>query len=309
MKRLWVAGLAVLGCGGLGLWVIHSLIRSASSESTQAAATPAAISKPPQPADLPKYQRYDLPNSEVHTVTIGPQSRFRVSIALSPTVETIGEFAKSQGATASLPIAVLNGGFFDPKNQKTTSYVIQTGKVISDPQQNDQLMQNPDLKPYLPMILKRSEFRTYQCGEKIAAAIAVRSDLVPAGCRLLDSIGAGPQLLPKLTAAEEGFVDEATGRDAIGMNQRNARSAIGIKRDGSIVFVMAAQKPDAPGNSGMSVQAMVSFMQRLGVEQALNLDGGSSSALVYQDQTFYGKVDKAGQPVSRAIKSAIVVHE
>ncbi len=300
MKRLWIASLALFACGGLGLWLVYSLAPSAPvSSSTPKAISPASIS-----ADLPKYQRYSLPSSDVHTVTIAPQSRFKVSIALSPTVETIDQFAKSQNATV-----VLNGGFFDPKNQKTTSYVTKSGKVVSDPKQNTRLMQNPDLKPYLPQILERSEFRTYQCGEKVEYAIATRSAAVPSGCQLIDAIGGGPQLLPKFTAIEEGFIDPNAGRDSIGVNQRNARSAIGITSDGSVVLVMAAQKPDAPQNSGMSIQAMVSFMQRLGVVQALNLDGGSSSALVYQDQTFYGKVDKAGQPVSRAIKSAIVVHE
>ncbi len=310
MKRVWVASLAVFSCGGLAVWGVHLWIRSASSESTQAAVTPAAIADLPKRADLPKYQRYALPNSDVHTVTIVPQSQFKVSIALSPTVETIAQFAKSQKAVASSHkvVAVLNGGFFDPQNQQTTSYVIQNGQVVSDPKQNDRLVQNPNLKSYMPLILERSEFRTYQCGEKIESAISTRSATVPPGCKLIDSIGGGPQLLPKLTAVEEGFVDAETGRDAIGMTQRNARSAIGIKRDGSIVLVMVAQKPDDPANSGMSIQAMVSFMQRLGVEQALNLDGGSSSVLIYQDQTFYGKVDRAGHPVSRAIKSTIVVH-
>lgn len=303
MKRLWIASLALFGCGGLGLWFVYSLIPSApvASRSTpEAAAAPAStlIDK------LPKYQRYSLPNSDIHTVTLSPQSRFKVSIAVSPELETVEEFAKSQKA-----IAVLNGGFFDPKNAKTTSYVTQNGKVVSNPKQNDRLMQNPDLQPYLTQILERSEFRSYQCGEKVTYAIASRLEKAPSGCKLINAIGGGPQLLPEFTATEEGFVDPSVGRDSIGVNQRNSRSAIGITQDGSVILVMAAQRPDAPQNSGMSVQAMVGFMQRLGAKQALNLDGGSSSALVYQDKTFYGKVDKAGKPVPRAIKSAIVVHE
>ncbi|HTL88058.1 MAG TPA: phosphodiester glycosidase family protein, partial [Leptolyngbya sp.] len=297
MKRGWIAGVAVFVCGGLGVWWIPSFISS----------TPVAPRTAPAPVSstaaivLPKYQRYSLPNSEIHTVTIAPQSRFKVAIALSSALETLDQFAKSQKA-----IAVLNGGFFDPKNEKTTSYVIQNGQVIGDPKQNDRLVQNPDLKPYLSQILERSEFRTYRCGDKTESAIAPHSAAIPSGCNLIDALGAGPQLLPKLTAVDEGFVDQQAGRDAIGMNQRNARSAIGIKRDGSIVLVMAAQRPNAP-DSGMSVQAMVSFMQRLGVEQALNLDGGSSAGLIYQDQKFYGKVDESGRSVVRAIKSAIVV--
>jgi Phosphodiester glycosidase len=304
VKGLWIASLAMFGCGSLGLWFVHSLISSVSVSSEVSQPQPTVFASPAAAQDLPKYQRYSLPNSEIHTVTISPQSRFKVSIALSPSLETIDQFAKPQKA-----IAVINGGFFDPKNEKTTSYVTKNGKIALDPKQNDRLIGNPDLKAYLPKILERSEFRQYDCGEKVQYAIAPHSAAVPLGCKLIDAVGGGPQLLPRLTAEEEGFTDEQVGRDSIGVVQRNARSAIGILKDGSVILVMAAQKPESPQNSGMSIQAMMSFLQRLGVEQALNLDGGSSSALIYQDQTFYGKVDRDGKPVPRAIKSAIVVHE
>lgn len=304
MKRLWIASLAMFGCGSLGLWFVHSLISSVSVSSQATAKQATVFASPEAVQDLPKYQRFSLPNSEIHTVTISPRSRFKVSIALSPELVPLEQFAKSEKA-----IAAINGGFFDPKNQKTASYVMQKGKIVLDPKRNDRLVENPALKPYLGQILGRSEFRQYECAGKTQYAITPRSAKAPSGCRLIEAVGGGPQLLPKLTAEEEGFVDEQVGRDSIGMNQRNSRSAIGIKPDGSVVLVMAAQKSDAPQTSGMSVQAMTGFIERLGIQQALNLDGGSSSALIYQDQTFYGKVDKDGQSVPRAIKSAIVIHE
>ncbi|MCU0537107.1 MAG: hypothetical protein MUD14_24750 [Hydrococcus sp. Prado102] len=63
-----------------------------------------------------QYKVYNLPKSTVHTLLIPVNSRFKVSIALSSTVDKIEDFARSNKA-----IAVLNGGFFDPKNTKTTS--------------------------------------------------------------------------------------------------------------------------------------------------------------------------------------------
>jgi exopolysaccharide biosynthesis protein len=252
-----------------------------------------------------QYQKYSLPNSEIYTVTIPPKSRFKLSVAVAEGTETVEQFAQ-----ANRVIAVLNGGFFDPKNQKTTSRVVQSGKVVADPNQNERLKSNPDLQPYLEQILNRSEFRRYACGQNDQFAIVTRDAAPPANCKLIDAIAGGPQLLPKLTATEEGFVDEMVGRDSVGVQQRNARSAIGITSNGSIVLVMAAQKPDAPSNSGMSLPALTTFMQeRLGVKQAMNLDGGSSSALFYEGKTVYGKVDPEGQPIQRAVKSVILVQE
>ena len=300
MKKLWLVSLAIFGCGGFGLWMVFSLIRSMPVSST---ATPAPVASPTPEPDLPQYQRFTLPNSEIHTVKIPAESRFRVSIALSPQTDSIEQFAQSSAA-----IAVINGGFFDPKNEKTMSHVIENGKQIADPEKNERLTENPNLQPYLNQILNRSEFRRYQCGEKTQYAIVSHKTEVPSGCKLVDAIGGGPQLLPKLTSTEEGFVDPMVGRDSIGVQQRNARSAIGITRDGSVVLVMAAQKPEAPGNSGMSLPALATFMeQRLDVVQGMNLDGGSSSALFYQGEMFYGKVDKEGQPIQRSVKSVVTV--
>lgn len=291
IKKVCLISLVLLGCTSLGVWLVQAL-----SPARSPASAPVKI------VDSPQYQRYSLPTSEVHTIKVPAQSRFKVSIAVAPALKSIQDFAQLNAA-----IAVINGGFFDPSNAKTTSYLIKNGKPIGDPQQNEHLTSNPDLKPYLTRIWNRSEFRRYQCGDQFKATIAPHSAAGLSGCQLVDAIGGGPQLLPKFTAVEEGFVDPATGRDAIGVDQRNARSAIGLLPDGSIVLVMAAQKPGQ--RSGMTLNEMINFMQRLGVEQAMNLDGGSSAALVYRNQTFYGKLNEANQPVARSIKSVILVHE
>lgn len=305
MKKLWLVSLAIFGCGGFGVWMVYSVLRSrpVSSEATPTPVASPAVSPSP---DSPQYQRFALPNSEIHVVRIPANSRFVVSVASGgDATESIETFATSNSA-----VVVLNAGFFDPKNQKTMSYVVQRGERVADPKQNERLTENPNLQPYLTQILNRSEFRRYQCGEKSQYAIAPHETAIPANCKLVDSVGGGPQLLPKLTATEEGFVDPMVGRDSIGIRQRNARSAIGITEDGSVVLVMAAQTADAPGDSGMALPALATFMeQRLDVKQAMNLDGGSSSALFYQGRLFYGKVDKDGQPMARSVKSVVLVRE
>jgi len=257
---------------------------------------------PLSPKTIRYFQR-TLPQSIAHILLIPANSRFLVTPALSLKVNTVEEFAQKHRA-----IAILNAGFFDPANQKSTSYVVRQGKVVADPKNNERLVNNPNLKPYLSQIFNRPEFRRYLCGQTVKYDIALHNELPPAGCQLVDAIGAGPRLLPELSLVKEGFVDNANGRDALGSNQPNARTAVGITRDGSIVLVMVAQKPSA-GANGISLPALADFMKTLGVQKAMNLDGGSSSSLYYNGRTFYGKLDLEGNPIKRPVKSVLLVQE
>jgi exopolysaccharide biosynthesis protein len=104
---------------------------------------------------------------------------------------------------------------------------------------------------------------------------------------------------------QEGFVDNTNGRDAIGSTQLNARSAVGITEDRSIILVMLGQKPELP--SGISLPALADLMKNLGANSAMNLDGGSSSSLYYSGTTYNGKIDKQGKSAMRPVKSVLLV--
>jgi hypothetical protein len=270
-----------------------------SSMPPRATATPGADIKPPPLA----YRLVQHPQAVVHILTIPQNGRYLVRPRVMAALQTVEQVAQASGA-----IAVLNGGYFDPSNQKSTAFVTQDGFLVADPRANDRLINNPSLLPDLDKILNRSEFRRYQCGAIARYAIARHQDSPPAGCQLVDALGGGPQLLPVLTAEAESFWGLRPGqaaRDPIGLNQPNARSAIGITRDGAILWVMVAQA--LPSQPGLSLPALATLMADLGAVEAMNLDGGSSSALYYAGQAFYGKVDDAGQRVKRAVKSVLVL--
>ncbi len=80
-----------------------------------------------------------------------------------------------------------------------------------------------------------------------------------------------------------------------------------MTRDGSVVWVMVAQKPGVSTTSGMSLLALANFMKTLGIEKAMNLDGGSSASLYYNGKTIYGKLNVAGNSSRRAVKSVLLV--
>ncbi|HAG84788.1 MAG TPA: hypothetical protein DCL61_27450 [Cyanobacteria bacterium UBA12227] len=290
----------------LSLIVIALGIGLLSTPHHQPQTAPSSPVLPPTEKDI-QYQSHSLEHSLVHSLLIPAGNRFLVTPALSQRVSTLESFAQQQKV-----LAVINGGFFDPQNQKSTSIVIQQGVMVADPQDNARLINNPKLAPLLAKILDRTEFRRYRCNLTIRYDITVHSQPTPPGCQLIDALGGGPSLLPELTLIEEGFLDKANGRvirDPLGSNQPNARSAVGITHDGDILWVMVAQKPESPTNSGMSLISLATFMKTFGVEKAMNLDGGSSSCLYYKGKTFYGKVDEKGNALKRNVLSVLLVRE
>jgi hypothetical protein len=252
-----------------------------------------------------EYRAFDLTYSRVHVLRIPAQGAWEVVPVVAATPASVAAVARQHDV-----IAAINAGFFDPQNFKTTSYIIQDGEIVADPQENERLIGNPELQEQLPAILNRSEWRRYDCSGKIEYTIALRQDPIRDRCTLQDAIGAGPQLLPTLTAGAEGFITKAGDRlirDAIGTQQRNARSAVGILANGDLVFVVVAQKPELTTPSGMTLAELAAFLQELGVVEALNLDGGSSSGLYYQNHTYFGKFDAQANPIERPIKSVLII--
>ncbi|MGB5631341.1 MAG: phosphodiester glycosidase family protein [Waterburya sp.] len=252
------------------------------------------------------YQTIERSQYIVHIVTIPYGSNYLVSPEISGELEDIAQFIQQD------TVAAINGGYFDPVNQKTTSFIIQQSQIIADPRFNERLVDNPDLKQYLGKIFNRAEFRRYSCESKTQYDIQLHFAPIPPNCTLIESLGGGPGLLPNDSSIAEAFTAYREGekiRDAIGRESLNARSAVGIMDNNDVVLVMVAQKPDQPLNSGISLTELADVLSSLGAVKAMNLDGGSSAALYYDGQEIYGRVDKEGNKIQRPIKSILSVVE
>jgi len=304
MGKIWVSGLILVTIAAIFTIGLHGWLTVGPSSPPPLSGTPQAQSTP-----LPaiQYRTNKLDRSVVHVLTIPTAylQRQPVVPAIATPAATLDTFAQQQGA-----VAVINAGFFDPETGKTASYVVVNGKQVADPRQNDRLMQNPDLAPYLDKILNRSELRHYRCGTQTVYAIARHRDPVAANCQLVDALGAGPRLLPTIAAEPEGFLATAQGaviRDPLGIDRRNARTAVGLTADGTMIWVMVAQMPTHPNDSGMTLPELAAYLRSLGAVEALNLDGGSSSSLYYQGKMVYGRVDESGQPAGRSVMSVLLL--
>ncbi len=280
---LAAVGLAVVGLSSCGQWIDLTETTVDGSDA-------------PLPPAQPSYEVQTTGATRLHILRIPPGSAL-VEVAVADGVQALDRFADDQKI-----LAVINAGFFDPTNGESTSHGTVAGKVTANPEDNRRLVENPKLKAYLPAMFDRSEFRRYDCGGLVQYAIVRHSEGLPNHCRLVDAMGAGPQLLPKLSATEEAFWDETTGRDPIGLGQNNARSAIGLTPTGEVILVMVEQ---VRSGGGLALRPLAAKLRDLGATSALNLDGGTSSALYYQTKTTLGKRDAQNRPISRPVKSVL----
>lgn len=95
-------------------------------------------------------------------------------------------------------------------------------------------------------------------------------------------------------------------RDAIDALGANARTAVGLKADGQLLWVMVEQKPGRD-RSGMTLAELGRYLKGRGVISALNLDGGSSSSIAVKGVSHGGQRDRGGAPIQRAAKSFLLL--
>jgi hypothetical protein len=228
------------------------------------------------------YYNFGLPNgSRAHLVVVDMRSgNWRIRPAASePSTQPTSVQARQARASAAT-----NGGYFNLHDGgHSTSYVVLDGKTVADPTCNPALVENPKLKPFLRRILNRSEVRFLRsAGGKTAIEITRHETPVPAGMQLVDSLQAGPQLLPTVEAVDEAFVrtsPQGEDVDAISARKEAARTAFGITNDGYALMVCISGKGQDPESSGITLEELAALMRRLGCVQALNLDGGASTTM------------------------------
>ena len=104
-----------------------------------------------------------------------------------------------------------------------------------------------------------------------------------------EGIGAGPRLIRDgriVFSVEEAKAEGFT--EAKILSQSNARSALGITESGELLMVTVP---------GAKMVELAEVMKSLGAVEAVNLDGGASSGLVYRDNY----ITRTGRDISNAL--------
>ena len=132
---------------------------------------------------------------------------------------------------------------------------------------------------------------------------APRGDLLQAGPLLV----AGGEVAYDPDADDEGFRAAAHQFDPDPTVGRHPRAAIGLA-DGRIFAVACDGR--AHDEAGLTLLELASFMVALGCREALNLDGGGSTALISGGrlQNFPRRDFEAPEPGGRPISTALAFH-
>ena len=195
---------------------------------------------------------------------------------------------------------VVNAGFFDPKNQKTVSYVTINGQVVLNPEHNENLIENKALQEFLPKIFNRSEFRVLEDEKgRLLYDIAPHNDEAPVGYTIKHSIQGGPALFPELRLEEEFFVLVRDGKivsESASALHKYARTAIGIRENNIYLFVITK---DAP----MTLEEVADLTRKWGMEKAMAFDGGGSTSFDSQELHIISEKDDT----ARRVKSFLIL--
>jgi hypothetical protein len=93
-----------------------------------------------------------------------------------------------------------------------------------------------------------------------------------------EAVGGRPMLV-----RDSVIVPEVDTEGQVSFRNRNPRTAVGVARNARHLILVVVDGRQAPYSDGMTLRELADLMLTLGARDAINLDGGGSSALVYRD--------------------------
>lgn len=201
----------------------------------------------------------------------------------------------------------VNGGYFDPRTCTSSSLFIQNGIILGFDEQNIRRRNGKVGNPARAAIGLTPDgwsIRWTRSSDDTPYSFPEATDpwQIPQGGNVwnaLNAVGGGPMLLvdgkAKITAENELF-DRESGVDPEG---RHGRTAIGLDNQGWVyIYVVDGKRRDA---IGASMTELASIFSEFGAKNAMNLDGGGSSTIVYEGSVLNRPSDGSERPVSTIV--------
>ena len=195
---------------------------------------------------------------------------------------------------------VVNGGFFDVKTGKSVSYVTIDNKLVSNVEENIELMKDLKKQNRYEEVLSRAELRILENKRhKLKFDIVLHNAPAKKGYTIKHALQAGPMITPDMDLVNEGFVIKDDGivkYQSADILKRRERTAVGLK--GKYLYIVIFTK-----DNKVDAHEMKDYMENtLKLKKAMAFDGGISTALNYKNINI-GSLGK----YQRRVKSFLVV--
>ena len=201
-----------------------------------------------------EYKEYTVSGTTVHVAEVSADSASYLKTAFAQ-----GSYGKNVTATTSdiadsvNAVLAINGDYYGAREK---GYVIRNGKIYRS---------TADAGAEDLVIYKDGSFGIINESEITAEQLLAKG--------AVQTLSFGPALI------EDGKVSVDSDDEVGRAMASNPRTAIGIKSDGTYLFVVSDGRTDE--SEGLSLLELAQFMQTLGAETAYNLDGGGSSTMVF----------------------------
>jgi exopolysaccharide biosynthesis protein len=238
-------------------------------------------------------------NHVIHILKINPNN-YRLELAQANDASSNRETVPSMVARTKA-IAGINGGFFQMQGgkAKATGTLIVNGNVysLSNGMRSVLIIDQGKAQITKAQVIKRGQTVKLQTS---SGKMIVDPKNVVTGIPMLVMNGRIAPYLNKSGSAS--FV-----------NSPHARTAIGTQKDGTVIMVVAENGYGSVGATGLTLPELANFMLQLKCEQAMNLDGGGSSTLVYDGEvqnSTIGDLDEAmGLQTVRPVFDGVLVQK
>ena len=210
----------------------------------------------------------------------------------SSTASTSGSSGNSSTASSSTSAAVTQDSYKDSKisiNLKEYTYNGSTVHVAEVSSDSDAYLKTAFAQGAYG---KNVTATTSDIADSVNAILAINGDYYGArekgyvirnGKLYRNTADAGTEDLVIYKDGSFGIINEKVSVDSDDEVDRamgsNPRTAIGIKTDGTYLFVVSDGRTDE--SEGLSLLELAEFMSSLGAKTAYNLDGGGSSTMVF----------------------------
>ena len=233
--------------------------------------------------DLYKIIRFKVNGCDAYLAVIYDPSL--ISVGVSKYIGSAGQYIYDMAKQQNAILAINGGGFYDPgynsNGANPLGVTIADGKVIT----NEAYSSNGGGIIGFDLDNKLVLMRDANANQALNAGIR-------------DAVTLGPFLIVN------GKMADIKGNGGWGYA---ARTAIGQRKDGIVLFLVVDSNEFRP--KGASIKDLAEIMERYGAINAANLDGGTSSAMVVNNELINDPINSALEHKTRGIPTIFKVVE